>query len=1021
VAIGALLIRRVEAGPFSDKQMQSLGIFADQAVIAIENVRLFKELEERNRDLTTALDRQTATSEILRVISRSPTDVQPVLDAVAENAARLCGADDAVILTVDGRALTPAAHFGGVPVLPENASIPITRETAVGTAVLDRQVLHVHDMADEYQRGNYPASRPWRDRVDYRTVLCVPLVQDDVAVGAIVMRRLRVQRFTDKQIELVKTFADQAVIAIENVRLFTELQEKNRALTESLEQQTATSEILRVISSSPTDVQPVFDTIVARAVRLCDGLFSALFRFDGELMHQVEDGLIRLASARAGLPGSSEASMEQFRTPRPPTGDFPSDRVVLTRAIQHVIDVGADPSWDLRLRELAELRGYRSIVAVPMLRGDDVVGIISVTRNRIGGFTPPEIALLQTFADQAVIAVENTRLLSELQARNRDLTTALDKQTATSEILRIIAGSQTDVQPVFDAIVHSAVRLCGGSFGAVFRFDGHLLHLVAQDNSTPEATEVFGRVFPMVPTRELGAGRALLDRTVVHVADASNQEEFAISKALSRGLTVRPFRAVVSVPMLRDDTPIGVITVGRTEPGLFPDNQIALLKTFADQAVIAIENVRLFKELEVRNRDLTESLEQQTATSEILRVISSSPTDIQPVFDTIVQNAVRLCGALYGTVTRTVGDLIHLAAQYNVTPEQADALRHAYPVPLSSEAPVPRSMRAGTVYRAVDVEAEPEWQSRTEEMRTALRSRGVRSHLAVPMLRRGTAIGAINLTHREVGAFSDAHVELVKIFADQAVIAIENVRLFKELEAANRELAAASQHKSEFLANMSHELRTPLNAIIGFSEVLSERMFGELNEKQEEYSKDIHASGQHLLSLINDILDLSKIEAGRMELELSDFHLPTALDNALTSVRERAARRSITLDISIDERLGEVRADERKIRQVVLNLLSNAIKFTPEGGRIAVAAVAKDGIVEVSVSDTGVGIAPEDQEAVFEEFRQVGTAEKKAEGTGLGLTLCRKFIELHGGEIWVKSQVGVGSTFTFAIPVRRDE
>jgi len=258
-------------------------------------------------------------------------------------------------------------------------------------------------------------------------------------------------------------------------------------------------------------------------------------------------------------------------------------------------------------------------------------------------------------------------------------------------------------------------------------------------------------------------------------------------------------------------------------------------------------------------------------------------------------------------------------------------------------------------------------------------------------------------------------------FADQAVIAIENVRLFKELEVANRELAAASQHKSEFLANMSHELRTPLNAIIGFSEVLSERMFGDLNKKQEEYLKDIYASGTHLLSLINDILDLSKIEAGRMELELTDFHLPTALDSALTLVRERAGRRGIAMHTNIDGRLGEIRADERKIRQVVLNLLSNAIKFTPEGGRIDVAAVQRDASVEVSVSDTGVGIASEDQEAVFEEFRQVGTSERKAEGTGLGLTLCRKFIELHGGRIWAKSQVGVGSTFTFTIPVARGE
>jgi signal transduction histidine kinase len=306
-------------------------------------------------------------------------------------------------------------------------------------------------------------------------------------------------------------------------------------------------------------------------------------------------------------------------------------------------------------------------------------------------------------------------------------------------------------------------------------------------------------------------------------------------------------------------------------------------------------------------------------------------------------------------------------------------------------------------------------------VRGALVRVGYRALLAVPLVREGHLIGGLTVIRRATGAFAPETIELLQTFATQSSLAIQNARLFLEIEDKSRQLDVASQHKSEFLANMSHELRTPLNAIIGFSEVLADRMFGELNEKQEEYLKDIYASGTHLLSLINDILDLSKIEAGRMELELTDFHLPTALDNALTLVRERAGRRSITLQMSIDEQLGEVRADERKIRQVVLNLLSNAIKFTPEGGRIEVAAVPKDGFVEVSLSDTGVGIAPEDQEAVFEEFRQVGTAEKKAEGTGLGLTLCRKFIELHGGRIWVKSQVGVGSTFTFTIPVLRGE
>jgi len=408
-------------------------------------------------------------------------------------------------------------------------------------------------------------------------------------------------------------------------------------------------------------------------------------------------------------------------------------------------------------------------------------------------------------------------------------------------------------------------------------------------------------------------------------------------------------------------------------------------------------------------------VEQQTATSEILRVISSSPTDVQPVFETIMTNAVTLCDAQEASVFRFDGELIYLVASNIMDTSFLDTVRRVFPQAPGRGSVTTRAILTRRVTHVPDIAADPEYEH------TRLVETGRRTVLSVPMLKDGHPIGAITMARPDVRPFADKQITLLQTFANQAVIAIENVRLFNELADKSRQLEVASQHKSEFLANMSHELRTPLNAIIGFSEVLSERMFGELNEKQEEYLKDIYASGTHLLSLINDILDLSKIEAGRMELELTDFYLPTALDSALTLVRERAGRRSITLQTSVDERLGEVRADERKIRQVVLNLLSNAIKFTPEGGRIEVRAEPRDRFVEVSVRDTGVGIAAEDQEAVFEEFRQVGTAAKKVEGTGLGLTLCRKFVELHGGRIWVKSELDVGSTFTFTLPLTNDQ
>ena len=442
-----------------------------------------------------------------------------------------------------------------------------------------------------------------------------------------------------------------------------------------------------------------------------------------------------------------------------------------------------------------------------------------------------------------------------------------------------------------------------------------------------------------------------------------------------------------------------------------------MLQTFADQAVIAIENVRLFKELQTRTQELTRSVDQLTALGEVGRALSST-LNLEIVLTTIVSRAVQLSGLDDGVVfeyDEATEEFVQRVATESAGPlaeaRRATRIR-------KGEGVVGRTANTLKPAQVPDITLSGAYEGR---LRETLIAAGVRAVLAVPMLREDHLIGCLAVTRNAPGDFPAETMELLRTFATQSALAIQNARLFREIEDKSRQLEVASQHKSEFLANMSHELRTPLNAIIGFSEVLTERMFGELNEKQEEYLKDIYASGTHLLSLINDILDLSKIEAGRMELELTEFDLPTALDNALTLVRERVGRRSIALHTSIDNRLGEIWADERKIRQVVLNLLSNAIKFTPEDGRIEVGAVPKDGFVEVSVSDTGVGIAPEDQEAVFEEFRQVGTAAKKAEGTGLGLTLCRKFIELHGGKIWVKSQVGVGSTFTFTIPVRHGE
>jgi signal transduction histidine kinase len=945
-----------------------------------------REAEALTRE-SVALEQQAATAEVLRVISSSPVDVQPVFDTIVRTAVCLCEADYGFLARYDGTSMAIAAHSDATDeeieaVLRVYPMTP-TPDSLGGRTILQRAVVHIPDVRSDPTYGPRAIQE-----AGWRTGLGVPLLREGTAIGLVGIWRRDVRPFSDRQIALLQTFADQAVIALENVRLFKDLEVRNADLAETLERQTATAEILRVISQPRIDVQPVLDAILRSAVRLCDGFFAAFFTVKEQHLH---------------LGATHDVPEEAFHIlrgsfPVPLDADLLLTRAARERRVFQVRDIQAEGSPTRR--PLSSAVGERALVAVPMLREGSALGVITVSRREARDFSAKQVTLLQTFADQAVIALENVRLF-------RELTEALDRQTATADILRVISRSPTDIQPVLDAVAESAARLCAAHDAIILRLDGDVLRRVAHWGPiAPPAT----LVFPV--RRDTVGGRTVHDRRPIHVVDLQAEtEDFPVGARTAQELGSR---TVLGVPLLHEGAAIGAIYLRRSEVRPFADSQIALLETFAAQAVIAIENVRLFKELEAQTAALARSVEQLTALGEVGRAVGST-LNLEVVLATIVARAVELSG-LDGGVVFEYDDGTEEFTQ-RAAAETGGVLAQARRGTRfrKGEGVLGRTAVTLEPAQVPDITVPGAYDSR---VRQNLIESGIRAILAVPMVHQGRLVGCLGVTRNRPGAFPADTIELLRTFATQSALAIQNARLFHEIEDKSRQLEAASQHKSEFLANMSHELRTPLNAVIGFSEVLLQRMFGELNAKQDEYLTDIYASGQHLLSLINDILDLSKIEAGRMELAPAPFHLPTALDNAVTLVRERAARHGIALEVELDPRLGELVGDERKVKQVLLNLLSNAVKFTPEGGRISLKAGRKDGLVEVAVTDTGIGIAPEDQAAVFEEFRQVGSDEtRKQEGTGLGLTLAKKFVELHGGRIWVESAPGRGSTFTFTLPV----